>query len=131
MVLRLSDRVQNILGWIIMGSVVLLFSWLLFWPRPDKIPPIFDVQMHYNREAWGNFSPRAVLGAMRELGVRYAAVSSAPNEGTFRLYQENSLDILPLLTPYKSLSDRRDWFLNSQLIPQLRKELLLPHLDMA
>jgi len=120
---QLSERTQNILGWIIAACVVIIFSWMLFWPKPAKFPPIFDVQMHYNQDAWGKFSPRSILGSMKELGVRHAAVSSAPNEGTFRLYGENLLDILPLLTPYKKLSERHDWYLDTALIDWLQGQL--------
>ena len=119
----LSDRLQDYLGWLLLAATVLMFSALLFWPRADHSPPLFDVQMHYNSEAWPVFSVRAVIGTMRELGISYAVVSSAPNEGTFRLYRENILTVLPLLTPYRTIEDRHSWFENRDLIDYLRKEL--------
>lgn len=119
----LSDRLQNYLGWFILASVMLMFAGLLFWPRADHAPPIFDVQMHYNHDAWHVFSVKAVIGTMRELDISYAAVSSAPNEGTFRLFRENILTVLPLLTPYRTIEDRHTWFDDKAIVEYLRTEL--------
>jgi hypothetical protein len=107
--LQLSDKAQNIIGIGLLVMILATFATFLLWPDEEKFPPIFDVQMHYNREAWHIFSPRSVVGGMKELDVR-AAVSSTPNEGTFRLLDRGSLSITPMLTPYQTTDDRRNWF---------------------
>jgi len=123
MKLVLSDRVQNILGIGLLVMILGLFATFLLWPEDDPFPPIVDVQMHYHRDAWHTFSPRAVIGVMKELDVRAAIVSSAPNQGTFKLSDEGFLRVLPSLTPYRSLADRHEWFTDNSLIEMMSKEL--------
>jgi hypothetical protein len=123
MKLTLSSRVQNILGWVVLGASLLIFALLLFWPDEDTEPPIFDVQLHYNREAWDYFSPRAIVGTLKKLNIRNAAVSSAPNEGTFRLRDAGALELLPLLSPYRTMEDRSSWFTDEDVIARMRNEL--------
>jgi len=120
--LQLSDKAQNILGIGLLVFIVALFATFLLWPEEEKFPPIFDVQMHYNREAWHTFSTRSVVGGMKELDVR-AAVSSTPNEGTFRLLDRGPLSVTPMLTPYETTEDRRNWFDDPAALERLRKGL--------
>lgn len=122
MKLKLSDKAQNILGIGLLVFIVGLFATFLLWPEEEKSPPIFDVQMHYNREAWYIFSPRSVVGGMKELDV-HAAVSSTPNEGTFRLLDRGLLSVTPMLTPYETTEDRRNWFDDPAAMERLRKGL--------
>lgn len=123
MKLQLSDKAQNIVGIGIMVMILGIFATILLWPEDDHFPPIFDVQMHYNREAWNSFTPRSVIGVMRELNIHSAAVSSAPNEGTLRLLNKGPLIITPLLTPYKNIDDRQEWFTDISVIDRMQKEL--------
>lgn len=121
--LTFSRRVKNILGWAVLGASLLILSLFLFWPDEDVEPPIFDVQLHYNREAWEYFSPRAIVGTLKRLNIRNAAVSSAPNEGTFRLRDAGALELLPLLSPYRTADDRTTWFTDEGVIALMRNEL--------
>ncbi len=75
----------------------------------DHSPPIFDVQVHYNEDAWGVFSPKAILGTARKLNIPWMAVSSMPNDGTFRLAG--------------NAADRDNWFENAAIIPMLEAAL--------
>lgn len=123
MKLQLSDKAQNILGIGLLVFIVGLFAAFLLWPEEDRFPPIFDVQMHYNRDAWRTVSPRSVIGGMKELDI-HAAVSSTPNEGTFRLIDQGSLLVTPMLTPYQTTEDRRNWFADPEARLRLRDGLV-------
>lgn len=123
MKLQLSERAQNVFGIAVVVMILGTFATFLFWPEDDHYPPIIDVQMHYHRDAWHTFSPRSVIGVMKELNIPMAVVSSAPNEGTFRLLDEGFLSVAPSLTPYNSIEDRREWFADESVIDRLRKHL--------
>lgn len=95
---------------------------LALW-EPARVPPIFDVQVHYNEEAWSVFSPKAILGTARKLNIPWMAVSSTPNDGTFRLAGNDAVRIVPLFALYRSAADRDNWFENAALIPTLEAAL--------
>lgn len=89
----------------------------------DHSPPIFDVQVHYNEDAWGVFSPKAILGTARKINVPWMAVSSTPNDGTFRLAGNDTVRVVPLFALYRNAADRDSWFENAALIPTLEVAL--------
>lgn len=91
--------------------------------EPERTPPIFDVQVHYNEDAWNVFSPKAILGTARKLNVPWMAVSSTPNDGTFRLDGNDAVRVIPLLVPYRSAADRDTWFENAAIVPMLEAAL--------
>ena len=95
---------------------------ILFWPSSHN-PPIVDVQMHYNEEAWQHFNARAVTGTMRELAIIQAVVSSTPNLGTFKLLDEAPQLVIPMFQPYRTREDRDNWFENPEILALLEREL--------
>ena len=95
---------------------------VLFWPS-NHHPPIVDVQMHYNREAWRHFNTRAVAGTLRELAIMQAVVSSTPNQGTFKLLDEAPQLVIPSFQPYRTREDRDNWFENPEILALLEREL--------
>jgi hypothetical protein len=70
---------------------------------------IFDMHMHYSREAWDDYPPSKVAGLMNENGIAAALVSSAPDEGTFKLRAVLGDRIVPTLGPYRSGEDVVSW----------------------
>src|SRR6267378_3880145 len=57
-------------------------------PSPSPTPgimPIFDAHLHYSRESWTAYPPEKIQALLDSLGVSAGLVSSAPDEGTFRL----------------------------------------------
>jgi hypothetical protein len=86
-------------------------------------PPIFDVQVHYNEDAWKAYSPKVILNTARKVNVPWMAVSSTPNDGTFRLGGNDSVRVVPLFAPYRSVADRDDWFRKAEIIPLLEAAL--------
>lgn len=91
--------------------------------NPERTPPIFDAQVHYNEEAWGVYSPTTILNTAKKLNIPWMAVSSTPNDGTFRLDGQGAVRIVPLFVPYRSAGDRDDWFQKAEIIPMLEAAL--------
>src|SRR5437870_5843171 len=76
---------------------------------PPRLMPIFDAHLHYSRESWTAY-PREKIGALIDsVGVRSALVSSAPDEGTFRLRAVMGDRIIPMLGPYRNGADVFSW----------------------
>lgn len=87
-------------------------------PTPGLLP-IFDAHMHYSRESWTKFPPERVLAMLDTLGVRSAFVSSAPDEGTFRLRNVLGDRTVPVLGPYRSGQDVFSWTRDGTVLPYL------------
>ena len=95
---------------------------LALW-EPDRLPPIFDAQVHYNEDAWMLVSPKAILGTARKYNVPQMLVSSTPNEGTFRLAERDPERVIPMFVPYGSSSERDTWFENHAMMQIMETEL--------
>ena len=81
--------------------------------------PIFDAHMHYSRESWTKYPPDRVAAILDALGVWSALVSSAPDEGTFRLKAVLGDRIVPMIGPYRGSSDVFSWTRDGTVIPYL------------
>src|SRR6266849_8671062 len=71
-------------------------------PTPSPTPsvlPIFDAHMHYSRESWVAYPPENIQALLDSLSVTAALVSSAPDEGTFRLKAVLGDRVVPMLGP--------------------------------
>jgi hypothetical protein len=87
---------------------------------PSMIPmalPIFDAHLHYSREAWGPYPPERMAELLNENGIRGALVSSAPDEGTFRLKAILADRIVPTLGPYRNGTDPVSWTRDPSVVP--------------
>jgi len=93
--------------------------------EPDHSPPLFDMQMHYNEEAWEGFSARGILKSLQRKNVRWVAVSSTPNEGTAKLYRLDGARVIPFLVPYRKREDREHWMEKPETIEWVQTELAL------
>ena len=81
-------------------------------PTPSPTPsvlPIFDAHMHYSRESWVAYPPEKIQALLDSLSVTSALVSSAPDEGTFRLKAVIGDRVIPMLGPYRNGSDVFSW----------------------
>src|SRR5256712_5041948 len=79
-------------------------------PSPSPgLMPIFDAHLHYSRESWTAYPPEKIAALMDSVGVRSALVSSAPDEGTFRLKAVMADRIIPMLGPYRNGADVFSW----------------------
>src|SRR3989442_2857067 len=81
-------------------------------PSPSPTPglmPIFDAHLHYSRESWSAYPAEKIAALMDSAGVRSALVSSAPDEGTFRLKAVMGDRIVPMLGPYRNGADVFSW----------------------
>jgi len=100
---------------------------LLFhcWPAMVSAEelPIFDAHIHYNQPDWSVYSPEDVFRFFDQAGVRWAIVSSTPDEGTLRLFEKDPKRIIPILRPYRTQGDMGTWMKDSSILPYVEKRL--------
>jgi len=92
-------------------------------PTPSLAPSmtpmafsIFDMHLHYSREAWNAYPPDKMAEMMNENGIRGALVSSAPDEGSFRLKAILGDRIVPTLGPYRNGTDPTSWTRDGSIV---------------
>jgi hypothetical protein len=71
--------------------------------------PLFDAHLHYRAPAWSVYPPEAVAKILDSAGVRSGLVSSAPDEGTFKLRAVLGDRVIPMLGPYRNVADVFSW----------------------
>jgi hypothetical protein len=71
--------------------------------------PIFDAHIHYSWPDWSAYPPEAALAILDRAGIRWAMVSSTPDDGTVRLYEKAPERIVPVLRPYRTRNDMGTW----------------------
>lgn len=103
-------------------SLPLALLALALW-EPDRTPEIFDVQMHYNEDAWSLYPAGGILRDVQRYNVPWVAVSSTPNEGTAKMIEADPLRVFPLFVPYRNREDRENWLDNPVLIEWVTREL--------
>ena len=84
---------------------------------PPMALSIFDMHLHYSREAWGPYPPDRIAEMMNENGIRGGLVSSAPDEGSFRLKAILGDRIVPTLGPYRNQIDPASWTRDPTVVP--------------
>jgi hypothetical protein len=90
-------------------------------PSPtERILSIFDAHLHYSREIWGEYPPWVVANLLETMHVQAALVSSAPDEGTFRLREALGDRVIPILSPYRNGADVFGWTRDGTILPYLR-----------
>jgi hypothetical protein len=78
---------------------------------------IFDMHLHYGREAWSPYPPDRMAEMLNENGILGALVSSAPDEGSFRLKAILGDRIVPTLGPYRNGIDPGSWTRDLSVVP--------------
>jgi hypothetical protein len=89
-------------------------------PSPSPTPglmPLFDAHLHYSAPAWSTYPPETIAKLLDSLGVRAGLVSSAPNEGTFRLRALLGDRVIPMLGPYRNAGDVFGWARDPSIVP--------------
>lgn len=89
-------------------------------PTPTPTPgvlPLFDAHLHYSAPAWSVYPPERVAKILDEAGVRAGLVSSAPDAGTFKLKAVLGDRIIPMLGPYRNVSDVFAWASDPSILP--------------
>jgi len=92
-------------------------------PTDQAELPIFDVHIHYNREAWSLYSVDEALAILDQAGVRTAFVSSTPDEGTLQLHARAPGRIVLNLRPYRTPSDPATWTRDPSIMPYLEERI--------
>lgn len=103
-------------------SLPLILLVVALW-NPQKQPPIFDAQVHYNKESWMRVSEDAVINTADELNVPWLLVASTPNEGTWRLYDRDPQRVIPMFVPYENPEDRDTWFNSPEILGYMEREI--------
>ncbi len=90
---------------------LLLACLAVLFPTPGfpQELPIFDAHIHYSQPDWSVYPPEAALAILDRAGVRWAMVSSTPDDGTLRLFDKAPDRIVPILRPYRTRSDMGTW----------------------
>jgi hypothetical protein len=78
-------------------------------PPTTRVMPLFDAHLHYSAPAWPLYPPETIVTLLDSLGVRSGLVSSAPDEGTFKLRAVLGDRVIPMLGPYRSSADVFSW----------------------
>ncbi|HSB80911.1 MAG TPA: amidohydrolase family protein [Candidatus Methylomirabilis sp.] len=85
--------------------------------------PIFDAHIHYSQADWAVYSPEAVLGILDAAGVRWALVSSTPDDGTLRLHEKAPTRVVPFLRPYRTQGDMATWAADPSILTYVEARL--------
>lgn len=96
---------------------------LLAAPSRAQDLPVFDAHIHYSQPDWSSYSPDAILALFDKTGVRWAVVSSTPDDGTLRLYEKAPDRIVPVLRPYRTRADMGTWTTDSSIVPYVQERL--------
>lgn len=75
--------------------------------------PIFDTHMHYSAAAWEPLPPGAVAKLLEAAGVKWALVSSSPDDGTLKLHEYDRARFMPVLRPYRGAVGAGQWARNA------------------
>jgi hypothetical protein len=79
--------------------------------------PLFDAHLHYSAAAWSVYPPESIRTLLDAVGVRSALVSSAPDEGTFRLRSVLGDRVVPVLGLYRNAADVFSWTRDPSILP--------------
>jgi predicted TIM-barrel fold metal-dependent hydrolase len=96
---------------------------LLVTPVRAQDLPVFDAHIHYSQPDWSSYSPDAILALFDKTGVRWAIVSSTPDDGTLRLYEKAPDRIVPVLRPYRTRADMGTWTTDVSIVPYVQERL--------
>ncbi|QCU90522.1 amidohydrolase family protein [Thiomicrorhabdus sediminis] len=103
-------------------SMLVLAFWLNSAGAENK-RELFDSHLHYGHEDVAHFSEQQVMQIFDRNRVKYALISSTPNSGTEKLYRYSPNRIIPFLGVYHSLSDKRDWMHNLNVLEEVKQNL--------
>ena len=105
---------------------LMVLSTVMLFPgaaRAETDLPLFDGHVHYNREAWEGLTAEAAIAILDRAGVVRALVSSTPDDGTLRLWEQAPDRIVPELRPYRSQSDMGTWTKDPSVLAYVTERL--------
>jgi Amidohydrolase len=86
-----------------------VLAWIGITSGSAQELPIFDAHIHYSQPDWGVLSSAQALAILDQAGVHRALVSSTPDDGTLKLYEQAPQRIIPFLRPYRTRQDMGSW----------------------
>lgn len=109
----------KIINIVFLSANLLFVSTLVFAEQRT----LFDSHLHYGKEDAENFTPQQIIDIFDQNNVKYAVVSSTPNDGTEKLYKHAPDRIIPFLGLYQTLGDKRNWMYNPEVIYNVEEAL--------
>jgi hypothetical protein len=106
-----------------LSCLLCLLALFSFFPAWAQEIPVFDAHIHYNQPDWSVYTPEDVFRFFDQAGVRWAMVSSTPDDGTLRLFEKDPKRIIPVLRPYRTQGDMGTWMKDSSILPYVEKKL--------
>ena len=85
--------------------------------------PLFDAHLHYSSGSWVGYPVEYVRRVLRVNGVRWALLSSSPDEGTVMLHEADRDFFIPLLSPYRDKVTEANWLGDAGLMDYLTGRL--------
>lgn len=85
--------------------------------------PIFDAHIHYSQPDWTVYAPADILSILDRAGVRRALVSSTPDDGTLKLYEQAPARVVPELRPYRTRDDIQTWYRDPAVLAYVEERL--------
>jgi hypothetical protein len=107
------------MSWLLLA---LLLSGGFAVAQAEKLP-IFDAHIHYSQSDWSAYTPDAILKIFDRAGIRRALVSSTPDDGTLRLYEQSPARVVPFLRPYRTREDIGSWYRDPTIISYVETRL--------
>ena len=97
--------------------------WFLGASSANASKELFDSHSHFSAEDAVNFTPQEVMQIFDRNKVKYALISSTPNDGTEQLYQHAPDRIIPFLGLYQTFKDKNDWMHNAEVVFEVEEAL--------
>ncbi len=92
--------------------------------RPQSDPPGFaDIHLHYNYTHAEVIGVEDAVEILRRNNVVLATVSSEPTDLALKLADAGGDWIIPFATPYYKTGNRLNWYLDKQLVDEIRRRL--------
>lgn len=85
--------------------------------------PIFDAHIHYSAPDWPVYSPEAAVKILEKAGVKRALVSSTPDDGTRKLFEQDKARVVPELRPYRTRADMSTWARDPSVLAYVEDQL--------
>ena len=93
----------------LVSYLLIIWLWIGLASGAEPHLPVVDAHIHYSEPDWAVLSPAQALAILEQAGVRRALVSSTPDDGTLKLYEQAPQRIVPFLRPYRTRQDMGAW----------------------
>ena len=118
---------ENRMPMIFFGSIYSIFTLVILLVYSGNLSAneltLFDAHIHYSADVWEAIPPQNAIDKLKNNGIQRAIVSSTPANGAIKLHTANPELVIPFLRPYRSTSDRNDWYKNPEILKYVQSHL--------